>query len=380
MRKKNIILLIKPTHECNLSCEYCYDKVEKQHIKNKFISLDTIKDTVEKVFRGYEDVTLIWHGGEALLAGEDFFYKAHDAINEIAKNNDTKVDYFLQTNGLLYEKNKKMLTDLNIKVSTSLDYTNKNKYRSSEDTFEYIKTVSEGNKIAPINVISLEDSEKLIEIYEHTKENNSNVSFNKRFLNNETEEETIKFANNYNKYIDHVLFDKDAFYLERSFEDILKLILGFEKEVTCSSRNCLKDFISINPDGDIFICDRFGVSNSGNYGFINIKDINFTILEFWETDIFKKIQRDNEYFEKEFCSKCKINFICKGTCKSNRTDNSDKINLKIQNNSDCIFKQITYMHLLDRLYHLTEEEMLNLNPIVYRNLFEHNFINKYILD
>ena len=379
MRKKNLILLIKPTHDCNLNCEYCYDKIEKQFIKNKIISLDTVKDIIEKTCRGYENISLIWHGGESLLAGEDFFYKAHDIIKEISEKYDTKIETFMQTNGILYEKNKRMLNNLNIKASTSLDYTNENKYRSSKEMFEYIKKVSEENKISPINVISSYDSENLINVYEYIKNKKINISFNKIFLNKETDEEIEIFAKNYNKYIEYVLFDKNATFLERSFDNILSLILGTTDDVVCSNKDCLTKFLSINPDGDIFICDRFGISNSKNYGFINIKDINFTILEFWETEIFKKIQNDNQEFKNKFCSKCRINFICKGNCKSNRIDEDKNINLKINNKSDCIFKEITYMYLLDRLYYLTEEEMLKLNPLVFKKLFQHNFINKYIL-
>ena len=378
MRRKHLNLLIKPTHECNMMCEYCYDRIEKTAITNKLISLDIIQDVITKVCGCYKSVTIIWHGGEALLAGEDFFYKAHEIIESTCYETNTSFNFLMQSNGLLYERYRIMLKDLNIKYSASLDYTNSNKYRTNLHQFNKLRNVLELDKIPIINVFSLEDVDELINVYEYSKTKKLTINFNKIFLKNETSEQVINFANRYNKYVEHVLFDKSAFFLERSFESMLNSIL-YTDDMICVFNECLMEFLSINPDGDIFICDRFGKNNSRKYGYMNIKDINSDISEFWSSDIYNKIKLDNAVFKNNFCKKCKINFLCKGCCKGNRIS-KDSIDLTYENISDCLFRQITFTYLFDRLYNLTEEEMLSLNPLVYKKLFENGFVNRYILE
>lgn len=377
MRKKHLNLLIKPTHDCNMLCKYCYDRIEKRTVNNKIITLDIIEDVIKKVCNGYESITVIWHGGEALLAGQEFFYNAHEIIETICYKTNTNLNFLLQSNGILYEKYKDMLEELNIKYSASLDYTNSNKYRSSLEQFGVIKKTLEENKIPIINVFGLEDVDKLKDIYEYSKQKGIQINFNKIFLQKETEEEIIEFANKYNKYVEYVLFDKTATFVERSVENMLKSLFHAD-DMICSFNECLKEFLSINPDGDIFVCDRFGKNNSTKYGYINIKEIKENINEFWETDIYKKLRKDNRTFKDTYCRNCEINFICKGCCKANRVS-GDNIDLTAENLSDCLFRRITFGYLFDRLYNLSEEEMLELNPVVYKMLFENLFINKYII-
>ena len=63
----------------------------------------------------------IWHGGEPLLAGIDFFRKAV-AAQEYLKNPDQKIKNYLQTNGtLLTKKVPAFLEEFNFTVGVSLD-------------------------------------------------------------------------------------------------------------------------------------------------------------------------------------------------------------------------------------------------------------------
>lgn len=89
------------------------------------MSIDTVKTAVEKAIayachKGAGHLHIIWHGGEPLLAGLDFFKDAQAAVFD--QKPSIPVTQFLQTNGLLLdEKFCHFFSTQNIQVGISLD-------------------------------------------------------------------------------------------------------------------------------------------------------------------------------------------------------------------------------------------------------------------
>lgn len=73
MQSPHLTVIIKVTHQCNLRCTYCGQYRQSKEI----IPFDVIAHTISKVFRqpDLETVTFVWHGGEPLIAGQDFLKK-----------------------------------------------------------------------------------------------------------------------------------------------------------------------------------------------------------------------------------------------------------------------------------------------------------------
>ncbi len=101
MGSDSINLIIKCVGTaCNIRCGYCFYHDTDQAIRK--IMIDGI---LEKLIEDISDLdrkicTFIWHGGEPLLAGMDFFRYAVE-IQKRQNFHSVFVDNHIQTNGLL---------------------------------------------------------------------------------------------------------------------------------------------------------------------------------------------------------------------------------------------------------------------------------------
>ncbi|MDR3366079.1 MAG: anaerobic sulfatase-maturation protein [Prevotellaceae bacterium] len=96
--------MVKPVGSaCNLACRYCYylDKAELYNRRQPKMSAELLERYVERYIASCSSpvVTFVWHGGEPLLAGLDFFRLAMKLQRQYACGK--KIENALQTNGLL---------------------------------------------------------------------------------------------------------------------------------------------------------------------------------------------------------------------------------------------------------------------------------------
>lgn len=105
---KHLQLLIKPASSlCNLRCAYCFYKDEAEHreiASHGIMSEETMECLIRKALQAAEEsCTFGFQGGEPLLAGLDF-YKAFVECAEKYRPPGLKVQYTIQTNGLLLDE------------------------------------------------------------------------------------------------------------------------------------------------------------------------------------------------------------------------------------------------------------------------------------
>lgn len=102
----SIMPIIRPVGDlCNLKCDYCYYNSTNQKFCGNMVMSDEVLEAFISQFLDLsgDDATFVWHGGEPLLAGIDFYYKVIEFENrykrqgQIVKNN-------VQTNGIMINK------------------------------------------------------------------------------------------------------------------------------------------------------------------------------------------------------------------------------------------------------------------------------------
>jgi uncharacterized protein len=74
-----VTTIVKPTRDCNLGCKYCYTEIrdtgERISPETILAFFKKIKKYETKDAKGKSSTHIIWHGGEPLLMGLDFYKK-----------------------------------------------------------------------------------------------------------------------------------------------------------------------------------------------------------------------------------------------------------------------------------------------------------------
>ena len=118
-------IMLKPAGSlCNLACAYCYylDKAEIYAGKEPRMTLEVLEQVTRAYIRANDvpEVQFVWHGGEPLVMGLDFFRKAVDFQRRYADGK--KVFNSIQTNGTLLSADwARFFRENNFLVGLSLD-------------------------------------------------------------------------------------------------------------------------------------------------------------------------------------------------------------------------------------------------------------------
>lgn len=324
-------IIIKVNRKCNFGCEYCHDINDVDIAeKDRTMPFDVLACSIERVLSGKKakSFRFIWHGGEPLLMGNDFFVKIIALQGEFMQTGQ-EIRNSVQTNGyLLDERFADCFKKIGFSVGVSLDgpeylHDAQRPTRQRKPTFK--KVVEAIHRLhthsIPFGVITVLTSrsvtvppENLLDFY---RENNiSNVCFlpvrSDCHQNGETLDGKV-FADFMKKMFDAWLSLDDPSLQVREFKDWIALSMGLKGTLCSSSGSCIGSSYSIEPDGKVFHCDKFVQDEKFCYG--NIAEIDFDQLS-----VSKKFLRlcswDNKIPEK--CQGCDWKATCAGGCGHDR--------------------------------------------------------------
>jgi uncharacterized protein len=121
--------LLKVAARCNIDCDYCYEyKLADQSWRSKpsrmpiQVLFKTIKRIKEHILsHELKGISIIFHGGEPLLAGKDFFEQAVTHING-ELSSFCEVKFGMQSNGVLLDAEwANLLLRLKVGIGISID-------------------------------------------------------------------------------------------------------------------------------------------------------------------------------------------------------------------------------------------------------------------
>lgn len=369
-------LVIKVASRCNLNCTYCYvynmgDNSYK--LQPKFMSEETIKYIFQNILlhcekHNLKEFLLIFHGGEPLLAGLDFF-KNFIRIQKDIITGDIKIDYSMQTNGVLLDNEMAFeLKKLNIQVGISIDGTelsnnlnrvyhnNKGSYNEILNGFNTIKKVF-GKELANCLCV-IDTNESPIDVYNHFKQieaKNVHFLFQDYNYNNATIDSVPKVGEWLIELFNIWYFDKDLNKpIIRPLTDLMGLILGYEKysEIFGKGKNTT---LVIETNGDIETVDTLKICGDG---FTKTKlNVKLNLFD----DLFKTSSLAREYFNGHDdlclkCSECVLEEICRGGFIGHRYSKE-----KIFKNPSIYCKQIALL-----ICHIQNQIIVNLPPNVVK--------------
>jgi uncharacterized protein len=110
---------IEPVAACNLDCRYCYSTLQPAAILTAEVALRALRSIAAYAAdHGFDELHCIWHGGEPLLAGIQFFERIFSDVSSLK----LPQRHFVQTNGLLLDRDFcRLFRDSNISLGVSID-------------------------------------------------------------------------------------------------------------------------------------------------------------------------------------------------------------------------------------------------------------------
>jgi len=318
--------IMKITRDCNLGCEYCHDR----QLNGGIMPFEKLALAIDRILsiESTHSFRFIWHGGEPLLAGLDFFRKAV-AVQEYLKNPEQEIKNYLQTNGTLLTKEVlDFLQESDFTVGVSLDgpevlHDAQRPFLKGQPTFfRIMKTIDELQRRAiPYGVITVLTSRSMkITPREFLQFYRENGIFDICFLpvradcglKGETLEGELYYGF-MKELFDEWLFLDDPRLRIRELGDMLLLSMGLPGSMCSSSGSCVCGTYSIETDGSVFHCDKF--SRDDYYCFGNLSELDFNQLP--HSPKAKELKHIDLALP-EVCETCEWREHCAGGCSHDR--------------------------------------------------------------
>jgi len=327
--RRSLTLIVKVVSTCNLACRYC----DADIYSNRRLSLDTISQIITKALDYADRVEFIWHGGEPLLMGIQFYEKVVELQKRYRREGQT-IKNDLQTNGTLisqewvdfFKANKANDFQVGVSLDGPPEVHNANRvFRNGQGSFEQvmrgIRLLREnGIKFGVLAVITKEmvrlGAKRFLDFFIENEIFHIGILPQRPALNiGRTDalprEEFEKFAI---ELFDYWYSLDDPRIEIRELDAILDRIFGAESKICIFGGDCRGEILAITPNGDVYPCDEFMFDYRYKLG--NVREQTFE--EMLNPINPKLIRIRSEDLETKKSISCKYSKICNYGCPKDR--------------------------------------------------------------
>ena len=314
----NITAVVETTENCNLNCTFCL----RPSFKSSLMSVEVLEKVIKEILK-YSDkrVDFIWHGGEPLMAGIDFFKK----ICEFQKKyNKKKIKIFnnVQTNGTLLNKEfVDFFERNNFFIGTSVQgikeiHDKTRVTKNGDPTYEVVmKKISKlKQKPSSIVVLTKEILGREKEIYYNLKEKFRGIRISEYFPRNGLKDPLIPSAKEMGESL--VRFyevwkrDNNPIDIRPITEIIRSFVIGKNGGCLYSQESCNLSILGVKNNGDFYTCLRCFPNKNFFLGNINSCS---PLKNRWK--VGKKMLNERiSNLRKGVCKDCRFWEICNGGC------------------------------------------------------------------
>ncbi len=320
----NLIVSVNPTEDCNLSCKYC--RVPKD-VKTNVMSKETLKNLYNEISKEkIKNKYIIWHGGEPTLVGEEFYSLVADLQKDI-----DNIRNGIQTNGtLLTEGLIEIFKNNEFRIGISLDgpkeiHDSKRIYKDGSGSFEKvmngIRLLREyGADFAVLSLLTNDSIAHLKEIYDTVRKTGANgAKFEVFFPGGKGKKYRDKFYVKPEDYTKSMIKLYDMWIHEDNRKDfrvdpldkIVESFFSGHSRACDYAGACGTNFLSIDSNGDIYVCGRFVGVKEFRIGNINKN----TLREALDHEVCQEmVKRRIEARKRCIDNNCKYVDVCNGGC------------------------------------------------------------------
>lgn len=316
-------VVVKTNNKCNLQCTYCYEEFH-QRLPKSILSMDMVNVIFEKLsdyckLKFIDNLNIIWHGGEPMLMGIDFYRQMMD----IEKKYPVTFNNLIQTNGtLLSEEWLDFFVAQNFKIGISFDGSPRSNSVHRQCTERVVENLRKMNQrgLKPSVICVISDSnysycQELFDFFASVKtayidlvpcyENNKKYSL--------SSEHYVSF---FTQAFDRWLSSGKQPTI-RLFSNITDMMMGHlqpNSYVTCSLTGRCGEIISVDTNGDIYFCDCLPKEKKHCIGNLN----NDTLYALSQNNSYTALKKINAYVPED-CRICQYRMLCGKGCLTRRT-------------------------------------------------------------
>ncbi len=361
---KHITVLIMPTDYCNMNCIYCFNS--RRTKEKKVISLDTVKKIFSATIPFYERIRFVWHGGEPLSMGLDF-YKAAVRMQKEMNINGADIENSIQSNlTLLTDEYVKFFIEEKFNLGGSFDGTHNELTRhNSQGILRGRETAQkQGLRVGFICVVQSKNIDCLIDDYNWFKSKGINYTLNQYLSASSGEQDELfvpaqKYIHRICELFDYWVQDHSCNIQISYFNELVTYMLFKDKSLCCYN-SCMGKHVGIHHNGDIYNCNR---DFSEEYCYGNIYDYE-DIRECFSSKGFNAMLKKAVKRRYSCKESCEIYDFCSGGCNNCSSICGDiaECNEYVCETTKGIYKHIEKR--LEDLVLLSDEEVDRLNPIL----------------
>ncbi|MGA2834869.1 MAG: radical SAM protein [Terracidiphilus sp.] len=324
-------VIFKATEACNAQCVYCDVAHNKKAIREKmpYELLELFFTRVNDYLLAKSDDTMeiIWHGGEPLLLGTDYFAKALEFQQKQCEKTAHRIRHSVQTNLTLFRPEfVPVFKQLGVtSFGTSYDpFTDLRGIGATVDAnlyrrkfMESVRLVErEGFSWGMIYVVTKLSLDRPLDIFWFLMNLNptGSMMFNPVYLRDRSLSHLDITAEEFADFLGAIFpaWWKNRWRMPRvePFRMMEENLRGSRSMICCDSGVCAKTHFGIAPDGNFFQCGR--AMDWGLLGLGSIKERSFVdVLE--DPAKAKMLERTKLLGETE-CKGCRFWDVCHGGC------------------------------------------------------------------
>ena len=142
MNDRSFSVILLPTAECNVACEYCFEFKEAHRLSPLMVPLLTKRLLDHMEGEGIEECEIYWQGGEAMIMGPDWYREAGEIMEKAAAKRGKRFVHYLQTNLIAYSPawNEVIFDLFGGALGTSMDYPNNHRKLFSGSAEKFTET------------------------------------------------------------------------------------------------------------------------------------------------------------------------------------------------------------------------------------------------
>lgn len=324
MNKSNFWAIVMPTKACNLACEYCYVTDKPTEMMSHAL-VERVLDQLLQHNDPEKLTRITWHGGEPMLAGIDFYQHVCSVIREQYPGHN--IQHAIQTNGtLLTDEWIDFFLTESFDVGVSLDgpkelHDSCRKSRDGKGTFDHVfgnilHARERGLIVGVLCVVTRHTVGYEDNLFDFFYRNKLDFSFHPITAVNDGMADDLSITPQEFARISIRLFDLGFYQPEPrvttaspSLHYATAVMMGQSSGFCVFSESCAEEYISVGPEGQVHVCDRFADYPELSYGNI----IESSLEEILDSPVRKEFLKPRAALLSE-CQQCEWGVLCQAGC------------------------------------------------------------------